>query len=55
MPTLALAGTGKTQLSANSPQQVAQNLSKVSIPNAGHYIQEEHPAELAFTLKRFLH
>ncbi len=54
MPTLALAGMGETGLSADSLRQVAQNVSEVAIPNAGHYLQEEHPAELARALLEFL-
>ncbi len=54
MPTLALAGVGETQLSADSLRQVATNVSEVAIPGAGHYLQEEHPAELAQALAAFL-
>ena len=54
MPTLALAGVGKTQLSADSLRQVAQNVSEVGIPGAGHYVQEERPTELANALEEFL-
>ncbi|MGH3996701.1 MAG: alpha/beta fold hydrolase, partial [Pseudonocardiaceae bacterium] len=54
MPTLALAGVGKTQLSADSLRQVALDVSEVGIPDAGHYVQEERPAELARALEKFL-
>ncbi|MGB9279318.1 MAG: alpha/beta hydrolase [Pseudonocardiaceae bacterium] len=54
MPTLALAGVGETQLSADSLRQVARNVTEVGIAHAGHYLQEEHPAELARALEKFL-
>lgn len=54
MPTLALAGVGETQLSADSLRQVAQNVREIGIPGAGHYLQEEHPAELVDALETFL-
>ncbi|PZS40914.1 MAG: hypothetical protein DLM62_00335 [Pseudonocardiales bacterium] len=54
MPTLALAGVGETQLSAEGLRQVANNVHEVAIPGAGHYVQEEHPVELAHALEQFL-
>ncbi len=54
MPTLAVAGGGETQLSAESLRQVARNVSEVAIPRTGHYVQEERPAELARALQEFL-
>lgn len=54
MPTLALGGVGQTQLSADSLRQVAHNVSEIGIPDAGHYVQEERPVELARALGKFL-
>lgn len=53
MPTLALSGMGKTELSVDSLRQVASNTAEVGIPGGGHYIQEERPTEVADTLKQF--
>ncbi len=54
MPTLALAGAGETHLSADSLRQVARDVQETSIPDAGHYLQEERPADFALALAAFL-
>lgn len=54
MPTLALGAGGETQLSADSLRQVAQSVTEIAVPNAGHYLQEDKPAEFAHALGSFL-
>ncbi|MGH3613402.1 MAG: alpha/beta fold hydrolase [Pseudonocardia sp.] len=54
MPTLALAAVGETQLSADSLRQVASDVREIGVLDAGHYVQEERPAELVRALEEFL-
>lgn len=55
MPTLAVSGVGgDTALSANSLRLTAGNVTETEIPGAGHYVQEERPAELARALVGFI-
>lgn len=54
MPTLALGAAGQTRLSADSLRQVAEAVGEIGIPDAGHYVQEERPAEIARALLGFL-
>ena len=54
MPTLALSGVGETKMTADDLREVAQSVDETGIPDGGHYVQEERPAEFAAALIEFL-
>lgn len=54
MPTLALAAPGETAESADDLRRVARDVREVGLPDAGHYVQEERPAEFAAAVAAFV-
>ena len=57
MPTLGLGGggpRGRADLVVESLRRVAIHATGGSIPDCGHFIPEEKPAELAIHLREFL-
>ncbi|WP_163797784.1 alpha/beta fold hydrolase [Mycolicibacterium sediminis] len=54
VPTMALSGPEGVALSADGLRRVARDVTEVAIPGAGHYVQEDAPAEVAAALARFI-
>lgn len=55
MPVLAIGASASLgSLEATRVRQYATNLTGVLIPDSGHRMYEEHPAELTNILPRFL-
>ena len=55
MPVLAIGASASLgSLEATQVRQYATNVTGAVIPDSGHWIYEEHPAELTAMLLRFL-
>lgn len=54
MPTMAVSGPDEVSLSTDGLRRVARNVTEIAIAGAGHYVQEDRPAQMASALAQFI-